>query len=85
MPRYFFHTRIDDAVLPDEEGVDLADPDHAWRVAQATIRESFSEEADTARLMRASLIVADEAGETVFEFPFSEVVAAPPEDDETLH
>ena len=85
MPRYFFHTRIGDAVLPDEEGVELADPDHAWRVARATIRESLSEEADTARLLSASLIVADEAGETVFEFPFSEAVDAPPEGDDTLH
>lgn len=85
MPRYFFHTRIGDAVLPDEEGVDLADPDHAWRVARATIRESLSEEADTVRLMSASLIVADSAGETVFEFPFSEAVETRPEGDDTLH
>ncbi len=85
MPRYFFHTRIDDSVLPDEEGVELADPDHAWRVARATIRESLAEEADMARLMRASLIVADADGETVFEFPFSEAVDAPPEGDDTLH
>lgn len=85
MPRYFFHTRIGDSVLPDEEGVELTDPDHAWRVARATIRESLAEEPDTARLMSASLIVADAAGETVFEFPFSEAVDAPPEGDDTLH
>ena len=85
MPRYFFHTRIGDALLTDEEGVDLSDPDHAWRVARATIRESLAEEADHARLMTASLIVADAAGETVLEFPFAEAVDAPPDGDDTLH
>ncbi|GJE73759.1 MULTISPECIES: DUF6894 family protein [Methylorubrum] len=85
MPRYFFHTRIGDALLTDEEGVELHDPDHAWRVARATIRESLSEEPDTSRLITASLIVADASGETVFEFPFSEAVDTPPEGDDTLH
>ena len=85
MPRYFFHTRIGDTLLTDEEGVALSDPDHAWRVARATIRESLAEEAATSRLMGAVLIVADEAGETVFEFPFAEAVDAAPEDEDTLH
>ncbi|SFK48282.1 DUF6894 family protein [Methylorubrum salsuginis] len=85
MPRYFFHTRIGADTLLDEEGIDLRDADHAWRVARATIAESLAEEPDTARLMSASLIVADADGETVFEFPFLEVVTAPPGDAETLH
>jgi len=77
MPRYFFHTRIGADTLLDEEGIDLHDADHAWRVARATIEESLSEEPDTARLMRASLVVTDAEGETVFEFPFAEAASGP--------
>ena len=85
MPRYFFHTRIGADTLTDEEGVDLRDPDHAWRVARATIGESLAEEADQARLMTACLVVTDETGETVFEFPFAEAIDAPAAGDETRH
>ena len=77
MPRYFFHTRIGADTLLDEEGIDLRDAEHAWRVARATIAESLAEEPDTARLLTASLVVADADGETVFEFPFAEAASDP--------
>lgn len=77
VPRYYFHTRIGTETLSDEEGVVLHDPDHAWQVARATIRDSLAEEADQARLMSASLVVTDEAGEIVFEFPFAEAIDVP--------
>ena len=37
MPRYFFNTRIGDDLIPDVEGEELRDPDHAWEVAKAMI------------------------------------------------
>ncbi len=74
MPRYFFHTRIGADTLTDEEGVDLRDPDQAWRVARATIRASLEEENGDPRLITAILVVTDAAGDVVLEFPFAEAV-----------
>jgi len=37
MPRYFFNAHIGDDVIPDVEGEDLRDTDHAWEVAKAMI------------------------------------------------
>ena len=85
MPRYFFHTRIGGDTLTDAEGAALRDPDHAWRVAQATIRASLSAEEDRGRLLAASLVVTDEAGETVFEFPFAEALDVAPPERDSLH
>jgi len=39
MPRYFFNTRIDGELIPDPDGAELRDPDHAWTMARAMIRE----------------------------------------------
>ena len=35
--------------------------------------------------MTARLVVTDESGEVVLEFPFSEAVELPPAEDPTLH
>jgi hypothetical protein len=60
VPRYFFHTRIGADALTDDEGVELRDPDQAWRVARATIRASLEEEGSDPRLVTAILVVTDE-------------------------
>ena len=89
MPRYFFHTRIGADTLPVEEGVELRDPDQAWRVARATIQASLEDEGADPRLVAAILVVIDEAGEVVLEFPFAEAITeadTPPGPGEgTLH
>jgi hypothetical protein len=89
VPRYFFHTRIAADTLTDEDGVELRDPDQAWRVARATIRASLEDEGGDPRLVAAILVVTDEAGEVVLEFPFAEAIDAaddPAEPGEgTLH
>ncbi len=89
MPRYFFHTRIAADTLTDEDGVELRDPDQAWRVARATIRASLEDEGGDPRLVAAILVVTDETGEVVLEFPFAEAIDAaddPAEPGEgTLH
>lgn len=74
MPRYFFNTRIGETLIPDPEGAELRDPDHAWRVARATIRQILQEEGREPGLMLASLEVTDATGEIVLEFPFSEAI-----------
>ncbi|MFC0240088.1 DUF6894 family protein [Rhodopseudomonas telluris] len=74
MPRYYFNTRIGAELIPDPQGEDLRDADHAWEVARATIREIVKTEAAQVDLIRASLEVTDEAGDVVLDFPFSEAL-----------
>jgi hypothetical protein len=77
MPRYFFHTRIGDDRATDHDGVELAGPDEAWRVARATIRELLAEQGETRHLLSALLEVTTSDGEIVLEFPFSEALLDP--------
>lgn len=77
MPRYFFNTRIGETLIPDPEGAELRDPDHAWRVARATIRQILQEKGQEPGLMLASLEVTDATGEIVLEFPFTEAIEIP--------
>lgn len=74
MPRYFFHTRIGETLILDPEGAELQDPDHAWRVARATIRQLLADEGESPDLLTASLEVTDAEGEIVLEFPFTEAL-----------
>jgi hypothetical protein len=74
MPRYFFNTRIGDELISDPEGEELRDPDRAWEVARAMIRELLRTEAVEASLVNAILEVTDDAGEIVLEFPFTEAL-----------
>ena len=73
MPRYFFNTRIGDELISDPEGEDLRDPDRAWEIARAMIRELLKTEGAGA-LLNAVLEVTDDTGEIVLEFPFSEAI-----------
>jgi hypothetical protein len=85
MPRYFFNTRIGSDLIPDPEGEELRDPDHAWEVARAMIQEILRDQGGPSNLLTASLEVTDERGDVVLEFPFSEALMAPPDDPPTKH
>ncbi|MEE7504303.1 DUF6894 family protein [Methylobacterium sp. C33D] len=85
MPRYFFHTQIGADVISDPTGIELRDPDAAWAAARETIRAALRQPRDQARLMAACLVVTDDDGEVVLEFPFSEAVALPADEDPTRH
>jgi hypothetical protein len=74
MPRYFFNTRIGDELIPDPEGEELRNPDRAWEVARAMIRELLKTEGVEGALLSATLEVTDDEGEIVLEFPFSEAI-----------
>lgn len=81
MPRYFFHTRIGADRVADPDGVELRDPDQAWETARDTAWTLMGRDrAGQSRLLGASLVVTDAAGEVVLEFPFAEAVE-PPEDE----
>ena len=85
MPRYFFNTRIGDDTIPDVEGEELRDADHAWEIAKAMILDLLEDQADYPNLMTASLVVTDQKGEIVLEFPFSEALIAQQETASTKH
>jgi hypothetical protein len=85
MPRYFFNTRIGNELILDPEGEELRDPDHAWNVAQTTIREILKTDGGQAGLLNAILEVSDDDGEIVLEFPFAEAILDGPEDSGTRH
>ena len=76
MPRYFFNTRIGDELISDPEGEELRNPDRAWEVARAMIRELLKTEGAEAEagLFNAILEVTDDEGEIVLEFPFAEAI-----------
>ena len=85
MPRYFFNTRIGDDIIPDVEGEELRDADHAWEVANAMIEELLEDEGDHPQLLTAALVVTDQRGDIVLELPFSEAVKVEPETAATRH
>lgn len=84
MPRYFFNTRIGDDLIPDPEGEELRNPDRAWEVARAMIRELLKTE-DNGSLMNAVIEVTDDEGEVVLEFPFTEAILDIPVQSTTRH
>jgi hypothetical protein len=85
MPRYFFNTRIGDDLIPDPEGEQLRNPDQAWEIARAMIRELLKLEGTEGDLLHATLEVTDDAGEIVLEFPFTEAILDGPEIAPTRH
>jgi Domain of unknown function (DUF6894) len=85
MPRYFFNTRIADELILDPEGEQLKDPDQAWEIARAMIRELLTLEGGEGDLWNAVLEVTDDAGEIVLEFPFTEAILDLPGEPVTRH
>src|ERR1700749_3499499 len=85
MPRYYFNTRIGEELIPDPEGEELRNPDRAWEVARAMIRELLKTEGTQAGLLNAILEVTDDEGDIVLEFPFAEAMFGVPGRHETRH
>ena len=73
MPRYFFNTRLGDELISDPEGEELRNPDRAWEIARAMIRELLKTE-DAGALLNAVLEVTDDTGDIVLEFPRPAIV-----------
>ena len=78
MPRYYFNTRIGDELISDPDGEVLVDPDRAWEMARAMIRELLKTDGADGALLSAIIEVTDDDGEIVLEFPFSEAILDAP-------
>lgn len=85
MHRYFFNTHIGRDIIKDQDGTTLRDADQVWEVARDTAQEMMRDPANQARLLPAILVVTDEKGDVVLEFPFAEAVALPSQDPSTVH
>ena len=85
MPRYFFNTRIGDELISDPEGEVLKDPDRAWELARAMIRELLKTDGADGALLNATIEVTDDEGEIVLEFPFAEAILDAPGGSVTRH
>jgi hypothetical protein len=85
MPRYFFNTRIGDELISDPDGEILRDPDRAWEMARAMIRELLKTENAHGALLQAVIEVTDDDGDIVLEFPFSEALIDSPQRSATKH
>ena len=85
MPRYYFNTRIGDVLISDPDGEVLRDPDRAWEMARAMIRELLKTEGTDSALLNATIEVTDDQGEIVLEFPFSEAILDAPDLSITKH
>ncbi len=85
MPRYYFNTRIGDELVADPEGEELRNPDRAWEVARAMIREILKAEGAQNGLLSAILEITDDEGEVVLEFPFAEAILDMPDERATKH
>ena len=85
MPRYFFNTRIGDELISDPEGEELRNPDRAWEMARAMIRELLKTEGVDERLLNATVEVTDDDGEIVLEFPFAEALLDGVDETATKH
>jgi hypothetical protein len=85
MPRYFFNTRIGDELISDPEGEVLRDPDRAWEMARAMIRELLKTEGADGALLSAVIEVTNDEGDIVLEFPFAEAILEVPDRSVTRH
>ena len=62
MPRYFFNTRIGDELISDPDGEVLRDPDRAWEMARAMIRELLKTDGADGALLNATIEVIVDRG-----------------------
>jgi len=75
VPRFHLHVRNGFGFAEDEEGQDLADPDHARAVAIDGARSLLASELATGRLdLRGQVEIADANGHLLEVVPFEEAV-----------
>jgi hypothetical protein len=70
MPRYCFHVRYADDMLPDDEGTDLPDLDAARELALASARDLLGDAIKAGKgVLPESIVVADADGQELMSVP----------------
>ncbi|MEA3066496.1 MAG: hypothetical protein QOJ27_2957 [Sphingomonadales bacterium] len=78
MPRYFFHV-FEDALMLDDEGIDLADAEAARAAALAGARSMMCDEVRSGRLtLHHRVDVEDENGAPILSLAFGDAVTIEP-------
>jgi hypothetical protein len=78
VPRFFFHF-FDDAVIRDDEGIELADAEAARREAVAGARSMMCDQLTAGRLsLHHRIEVRDEQGDEILTLAFGDAVAIEP-------
>lgn len=77
MRRYYFHVKQGDDMLADEEGDEFPDLDAVRECALLSARQLFGDEIKDGKPFEdQTVIVKDDAGETVMTISFKDVAAA---------
>jgi nucleoid-associated protein YgaU len=78
MPRYFFHLREGDRVLPDHDGSELPNLEAARAEAIQSARELLAAKLKAGEVVDGQAFeIADESGEVVLTAPLSEALRLP--------
>ena len=75
MARYFFHLRVGNELIEDEDGSDLSDPDQVRSQALRTGRELWANACKAGKeLVAEAILVADEHGRSVMSMPLADAL-----------
>ena len=75
MRRFYFHLQADDQIVPDDEGVDLADLSAAEHEAILAARELLAEAIRCGRPeVPEAFVIADEEGREIDTVPLAAVL-----------
>ena len=78
MRRFYFHVRMGDELIPDEEGRDLPDLSAALREAQLAARELLADAIKAGKdHVPDAFVIADEAGRSVGTVALATVLPRP--------
>jgi hypothetical protein len=72
VPCYFFNAHIDGDIIPDQGGMELRDVIQALEVGRDTVQAMMQDPTNQVTLLSAALVVTNDAGEVVGEFPFAD-------------
>ena len=75
MPKFYFHTKMGDELLPDPEGDELPDTDHAIKEGIMAAREILAEAIRAGKEPRIeAIVIADGRGQQIEVVPLAEVL-----------
>jgi hypothetical protein len=78
MARYYFHLQADDQIVPDDDGVDLADLSAAKHEAILAARELLADAIMCGRSKAPeAFVITDEEGRALAIVPFTAVLPRP--------